>query len=134
MTKTYYKKENILVWYFLLALTIGLIIFGYVLVRYFAWQVLPLIIMTISKIFKLSKNNTSPIIELNNTGIKILNPVLGDQFYPYTDISEIHLNSKILNGYIKLKSKKKKIRIDSVAIDINDQKEISTFVNNKIFV
>jgi len=134
MTKTYYKKENILVWYFLLALTIGLIIFGYVLVRYFVWQVLPLIIMIISKIFKLSKNNTSPIIELNNTGIKILNPVLGDQFYPYTDISKIHLNSKTLNGYIKLKSKKKKIRIDSVAIDINDQKEISTFINNKIFI
>ena len=134
MTKTYYKKENILVWYFLLALTIGLIIFGYVLVRYFVWQVLPLIIMIISKIFKLSKNNTSPIIELNNTGIKVLNPVLGDQFYPYTDISKIHLNSKTLNGYIKLKSKKKKIRIDSVAIDINDQKEISTFINNKIFI
>ncbi|HIP34112.1 MAG TPA: hypothetical protein EYG89_05255 [Bacteroidia bacterium] len=134
MTKTYYKKENILVWYFLLALTIGLIIFGYVLIRYFVWQVLPLIIMILSKIFKLSKNNTSPIIELNNTGIKILNPVLGDQFYPYTDISKIHLNSKTLNGYIKLKSKKKKIRIDSVAIDINDQKEISTFINNKIFI
>ena len=132
MTKTYYKKENILVWYFLLALTIGLIIFGYVLVRYFVWQVLPLIIMIISKIFKLSKNNTSPIIELNNTGIKILNPVLGDQFYPYTDISKIHLNSKTLNGYIKLKSKKKKIRIDSVAIDLYDQKQIVETVNSYI--
>ena len=132
MTKTYYKKENITVWYFLLALTIGLIIFGYVLAHYFAWQVVPLIGLVITKITKLSKDNVSPIIKLDDTSLTVLNPVLGDKNYLYSDISEIHLNSKLFNGYIKLKSQKKKIRIDSVAIDLVDQQEITKIVNAKI--
>ncbi len=132
MIKTYYKKENITVWYFLLALTIGLIIFGYVLARYFVWQVLPLIIMVVGKIYNLSKNNVTPIIELNDTGLTTINAVLGDKSYAYEDISEVHLNSKAFNGYIKLKSTKKKVRIDSVAIDLIDQQEIMNLVNTKI--
>ena len=132
MTKTYYKKENITVWYLLLILVIGLLIFGYVLIHYFVWQVLPLAIMIITKIAKLSKNNINPIIELDDTSITIINPILGNKKYLYKDISEIHLNSKALNGYIKLKSNKKKIRVDSVAIDLVDQQEITRIVNSKI--
>ena len=132
MTKTYYKKENITIWYFLLMLIIGVIIFGYVLVRYFVWQVLPLIIMIITKIVKLSKNNVSPILTLDDSSLTVLNPVLGDKKYLFSDISEIHLNSKSLNGYIKLKSDKKKIRLDSVAIDLIDQQEIANTINAKI--
>lgn len=132
MKKTYYKKENILIWYLLLALTIGLIIFGYVLVRYFVWQVLPLIIMVIGKIVKLSKNNTNPIIALDDTSLTVLNPVLGNKVYLYSDISRIQLNSKALNGFIKLKSTNKKVRIDSVAIDLIDQQDIVMQVTNKI--
>jgi hypothetical protein len=132
MQKTYYKKENILVWYFLLALTIGLIIFGYVLAHYFVWQVVPLIIMVIGKIVKLSKNNTNPIIELDDKGLTIINDVLGNKFYAFSDISAIKMQSKALNGYIKTKSKKHKIRIDTVAIDLVDQQEIENMVNAKI--
>jgi hypothetical protein len=132
MHKTYYKKESITVWYFLLILTIGLIIFGYVLARYFVWQVLPLIIMIIIKIIKLSKNNINPIIELDDKGLTIINNVLGNPFYAYSDISAIKMQSKVLNGYIKIKSKKHKIRIDSVAIDLIDQQEIENTVNAKI--
>jgi len=132
MHKTYYKKENIIVWYFLLALIIGLIIFGYVLIHYFVWQVFPLIIMVIGKIAKLSKNNTNPIIKLDDEGLTIINEVLGNQFYAYNDISAIKMQSKALNGYIKTKSKKYKIRIDTVAIDLVDQQEIENKVNAKI--
>jgi hypothetical protein len=130
MEKTYYKKENILIWYVLLALIIGLIIFAYVLIHYFVWQVIPLLVMIISKISKLSKNNTSPAIELNEEGLIVVNPKLGNQLYTYNDITEIKMNSKYLNGYIKVKSKK--IRIDTVAIDLVDQQEIVTFVKSKI--
>jgi len=62
-----------------------------------------------------------------------INSKLGNQFYAFDDISAIHMNSKLLNGYIKIKSKKnKKIRIDSVAIDLVDQQEIENLVNSKI--
>ena len=132
MYKTYYKKENVIVWYFLLALIIGLIIFGYVLIHYFVWQVLPLLIMIIIKIIKLSKNNTNPIIKLDDNGLTIINEVLGNPFYAYNDISAIKMQSKALNGYIKTKSKKHKIRIDTVAIDLVDQQEIENKVNAKI--
>jgi len=132
MHKTYYKKENISIWYFLLILIIALIIFGYVLIHYFVWQALPLLVMIISKINKLSNNNTSPIIELDNNGLTIVNPVLGDKIYLYSDISDIYMNSKALNGYMKLKSSKKKIRIDSVAIDLVDQQEIESIIKAKI--
>jgi hypothetical protein len=86
--------------------------------------------MIISKISKLSKNNTSPAIELNEEGLIVVNPKLGNQLYTYNDITEIKMNSKYLNGYIKVKSKK--IRIDTVAIDLVDQQEIVTFVKSKI--
>ena len=132
MIKTYYKKENITVWYLLLILIFGLLIFGYTLIHYFLWQVLPLAIMIITKIAKLSKNNINPIIELDDTSITIINPILGNKNYLYKDISEIHLNSKALNGYILLKFNKKKIRVDSVAIDLIDQQEIVRIVNSKI--
>ena len=132
MTKTYYKKENITVWYFLLVLVIGLLILGYTLIHYFIWQVLPLIIMIITKTAKLSKNNINPIIELDDTSITVINSALGNKNYLYKDISKIHLNSKAFNGYIKLKFDRKKIVLDSVAIDLIDQQEIARIVNSKI--
>jgi hypothetical protein len=132
MEKTYYRKENILIWYILLALIIGLIIFGYVLIRYFVWQVIPLLIVIISKINTLRKNNISPIIILNEEGLTVVNPKLGNQLYTYNDITAIKIDSKYLNGYIKVKSKKFKIRIETVAIDLADQREIVAFVKSKI--
>ena len=133
MTKTYYKKENITVWYFLLLLVIGLIAFGYILIKYIVWQVIPLLAIVILKIQTLKNNHISPIIELDDKGLTTINSKLGNQFYAYEDISAIHMNSKSLNGYIKVKSKKnKKIRIDSVVIDLVDQQEIVNYVNLKI--
>jgi len=133
MTKTYYKKENITIWYLLLLLVIGLIAFGYILVKYIVWQVIPLLAIAILKIQTLKNNHISPIIALDDKGLTTINPKLGNQFYAYDDISAIHLNSKSLNGYIKVKSKKnKKIRLDTVAIDLIDQREIENLVNSKI--
>ena len=133
MTKTYYKKENITIWYFLLLLVFGLIAFGYILIKYIVWQVIPLLAIAIFKIQALKDNHISPIIELDDKGLTTINPELGNQFYAFDDISAIHMNSKLLNGYIKIKSKKnKKTRIDSVAIDLVDQQEIENLVNSKI--
>jgi len=132
MTKTFYKKENITVWYLLLLLVLGLIAFGYILIKYIVWQVIPLLVMVIFKIQALKNNPISPIIELSEDGLTTINPKLGNQFYAFDDISAIKMNSKLLNGYIKVKSKKnKKTRLDSVAIDLIDQQEIVNLVNSK---
>ena len=130
MTKTYSKKENKFLWYFILALCIGLLIFGWLLVEYFAWQVMPLIVITIVKIAKLHKNPFTPVIELTDTGIQLLTP--NNNFYAFTTISSIHLQDRAFNGYLKLKDSKKKIIIDSVAIPFEDQKEIAALINQKI--
>ncbi len=133
MTKTYYKKENTTIWYLLLLLVLGLIAFGYILIKQIVWQVIPLLAIAIFKIQTLKKNHISPIIELDDKGLTTINPKLGNQFYNFDDISAIHMNSKSLNGYIKIKSKNnKKIRLDSVAIDLIDQQEIVNYVNSKI--
>ncbi len=133
MIKTYYKKENITLWYLLLFLVLGLIAFGYILIKYIVWQVIPLLAMIVFKIQALKNNHISPIIILNEDGLTTINPKLGNQFYTFDDISVIKMNSKLFNGYIKVKSKKnEKIRLDSVAIDLVDQQEIENLVNSKI--
>lgn len=131
MTKIYFKKENLLIWYFLLATGIGLLIFGWLLIEYFAWQALLLFGFAISKIISISKKPITPVIELNDEGITLLG--LNDQpFYPFVNINKIHLDSRALNGYIKLKNSGKKIILDSVAISVKDQREITAFINQRI--
>ena len=132
MNKTFYRKENIFIWYVLLVLIIGLILFGYLLIHYFVWQAIPLLVIIIAKINTLRKNSVSPIIILNEEGLTVVNPKLGNQLYTYDDITAIKMDSKYLNGYIKVKSKKFKIRIETVAIDLADQEEIVVFVNKKL--
>ncbi|HIP34113.1 MAG TPA: hypothetical protein EYG89_05260 [Bacteroidia bacterium] len=56
----------------------------------------------------------------------------GDKFYSFDDIKDIKMNSKSFNGHLKLKSQKKKVILDSVAIDLYDQKQIAETVNNYI--
>jgi len=131
MNKTFYRKENIFIWYVLLVLIIGLILFGYLLIHYFVWQAIPLLVIIIAKINTLHKNSVSPIIILNEEGLMVVNPKLGNQLYRYNDIKAIKMDSKYLNGYIKVKSKKFKIRLETVAIDLVDQKEIVKLVNQK---
>ncbi|GEM_PF-3672512 len=131
MTQTYYQKENVLLWYLVLTLCVGLVIFGYTLVKYFAWQVFPIIIIGVVKIYKLHKNPETPVIELDDNGIRLLTSK-DKPFYRFKDISDIQMNSKSFNGFLKLKSQKKKVIINSVAIPIYDQKEIAAFVNSKI--
>jgi len=131
MTQTYYQKENIYLWYFVVLLCVGALIFGYTLVRYFAWQVFPIIVIGAVKIYKLHKNPETPVIELDENGITLLT-AKDNPFYLFKDISSIQMNSKSINGFLKLKSQKKKVIINSVAIAIDDQKEIAAFVNSKI--
>jgi hypothetical protein len=131
VTKTYYKKENKYLWYFILALCTGLIIFGWWLVEYFAWQVMPLIAISIAKTIGISKNPSTPVIELNEDGLQLLT-LNNTPLYSFSNISEIHIEDRSFNGYIKLKDSNKKIRLDSVAIPLEDQKEIAALVNQKI--
>ncbi len=121
-----------MLWYFIIALCLGLIIFAYTLIRYVAWQVIPLVFIAIAKINTISKNSLQEIITLDDKGLTIINETLGNPFYSYSDITAIKMQSKALNGYIKIKSKKFKIRIDTVAIDLVDQQEIENIVNAKI--
>jgi hypothetical protein len=107
MTKTYQKKENLFLWYFILILCIGLLIFGWLLVKYFVWQAFMPIGIAVSKIITLGKKPTLDIIELNNEGIKTLS-ASNTSFYAYTNIESIHMNSKALNGHLRLKDSKKK--------------------------
>ena len=53
-------------------------------------------------------------------------------FYAFSNIASITINSRALNGNLKLIDSKKKIILDSVAIPIRDQKEIAAFVNKKL--
>ncbi len=129
--KTYYKKENKYLWYFILTLCTSLIVFGWWLVKYFAWQVLPLVVITIAKIIKLQKDPRTAVIELNENGLQLLT-IKDKPFYGFSNISSIQLEDRAFNGYLKLKDAKKKIRLDSVAIPLEDQKEIAAFVNSKI--
>ena len=92
MNKTYYKKENITLWYLLLFLVLGLIAFGYILIKYIVWQVIPLLAMIVFKIQTLKNNHISPIIILSEDGLTTINPKLGNQFYAFDDISAIHMN------------------------------------------
>ncbi|MEP2240274.1 MAG: hypothetical protein ABJI22_18045 [Maribacter sp.] len=131
MTKIYYKKENLLLWYFLLAAGIGLPIFGWILIEYFAWQALPLIGIAIYKIISISNKPIIPVIELSDEGINLLSSQ-DKNFYPFNNIKKINLDSRALNGYIKLKNPDKKVILDSVAISITDQREIADFVNQRI--
>ncbi len=131
MTQTYNQKENVYLWYFIVFLCTGALIFGYTLVQYFAWQVFPIIVIGGAKIYKLYKNPEMPAIELCDTGIALLTSN-DNPFYSYTDISSIQMNSKSFNGHLKLKNQKKKVIINSVAIALEDQKEIVAFVESKI--
>lgn len=131
MTKTFYQKENVKLWYFIIILCLGVIVFGYTLIEYFAWQVLPVIAIGISKIIKLNKNPEAEAIVLNEEGITLLNSP-NKPSYLYSNISDIKMESKYTNGYLFLKDTKKKIIINSVAIDLEDQKEIVNLIRTKI--
>ncbi|MBJ2175703.1 hypothetical protein JBL43_15730 [Aureibaculum sp. A20] len=131
MTKTYCKKENVILWYFLLALGIGIMLFGWFLVKYFAWQAFLIFGVAIPKIISISKNPITPVIELNDKGLKLLT-IAEQPFYEFSNIASIQMDSRSFNGKIKLKDAKKKIVIDSVAISLQDQQEIVAFVNQRI--
>jgi len=131
MTKTYYQKENINLWYIITVMCIGVIVFGFMLIKYFAWQVLPIIAIGISKIIKLSKNPEVEAIALNEERITLLN-LPNHASYLFSNIADIKLGSKFTNGYLVLKDTKKKVILNSVAISLEDQKEINALIKSKI--
>ena len=108
MNKTYYRKENVHLWYLIIFLGIALLVFGYTLVRYFAWQVLPIIAIGVGKLISLSKNPEVATISLNDEGITLLNNSEDPPFYEYANISAIKIDSKAFNGHLRLKNPKKK--------------------------
>jgi len=101
------------------------------LVNYFAWQVLPIIAIGIGKIITISKKPIQEAVLLNNDGIKLLNS-LEQPFYPYSNIHKIKMESKLTNGYLVLKDTQKKVNINSVAINIEDQRDIVAQVKKNI--
>lgn len=88
--------------------------------------------ISIFKVYDINKNPKKPTIELNDNGLTLINKKSGNQFCTYDDISFMKMNSKALNGYLKLKSTKKKVIIDYVALDLLDQKEIVMYISKKI--
>jgi len=92
---------------------------------------MPLIAISIAKIIGISKNPRTPVIELNENGLQLLT-IKDTPLYVFSNISEIHMEDRVFNGYLNLKDSKKKIRLDSVAIPLEDQREIAVFVTNKI--
>ncbi len=134
MNKVYYKNESKLVWYLLLVFTVAVVLTGYLLVNYFAWQLIPLWAIIGGKIYAISTNPPVAIVQLDDEGMTMLNEKLGNTFYAYEDILSIKMNSKALNGHLKLKSKKGKTHLDSVTIQIEDQREIVRLVTSKIGV
>ncbi|WP_324028226.1 hypothetical protein QSV08_09925 [Maribacter sp. BPC-D8] len=131
MTRIYFKKENLILWYILFAMGIAVLIFGWLLIEYFAWQAILILSIAIYKIISISKKPITPVLELNDEGITLLG--LNDQpFYPFVNINKIFLDSCTLNGYINLKTPNKKVILDAVAISMKDQREIADFVNQRI--
>ena len=131
MTRIYFKKENLILWYFLFAMGVAILIFGWLLIEYFAWQAILILSISISKIIGINKKPITPILELNDEGITLLG-LKDHPFYPFANINIIHIDSRALNGYIKLKNPNKKVILESVAISIKDQREIAAFVNQKL--
>ena len=78
------------------------------------------------------KNEEIPVIKLNEEGLTVLKENQENDFYAYSDISEIQIHSNLLNGYLKTKNNPKKIHLDTVAINIVKQEEIVKIVTSKL--
>jgi len=128
----YSKKENPYIWFGIALTTIIIFIAGIYYVNYYAWVVLPITILASVKGIKVIKNPKIPVIRLDSTGITVLTENGKNVLYLYDNIKEVHINSNLLNGYIKIKGDSKKIHLDTVAIDIEKQKEITEIITSKI--
>jgi len=129
MNKTYNQKENSNTYIFLILLLIAVYIFGVWLVNYHLYIVIFPAIAFIIKIIKIDQNPEVPVIKLTDTEIHLL---ISGKTFKYSDISSIQLYSKYSNGHIVLKETNKKEILNSVAISMEDQKEIREFILKKI--
>lgn len=128
----YSKKENPYIWFGIALITIITFFVGAHYVNYYPWIVIPITMIAIAKGIKILKKPKVPVIKLDDTGITILKEDGKSDLYLYNDIKEVHINSKLLNGYIKTKDNSKKIHLDTVAIDLEKQKEITEIIASKI--
>lgn len=129
MNKTYNQKENIYIYVLLLLVFVALYIWAVWLVNYHLYVLIVPAIIFILKIIKIKKNPEVPVIKLTDTEIHCL---IFNKTFKYSEISHIHLNSKLFNGYLILKGVRKKEILNSVALTTNDQKEIREFITSKI--
>lgn len=129
MNKVYNQKENVNIYIGLLLLMITVYTWGVWLINYHSFILIGAVSLMIFKIIKISKNPEVPVVKLTDTEIELL---ITNKTYNYSEISMIHINSKWLNGHLILKESNKKQIINSVAISLEDQKEIREFVLSKI--
>ncbi len=129
---TYTKKENPYIWFGITILASLVFYAGIYYVNYYLWILLPIIILGITKAIKILNNPKVPVLKLDSNGLTVLKKNEENVLYPYHEITEVHIYSKLLNGYIKTKDNSKKIHLDTVAIDIEDQKEITEIITSKI--
>ena len=128
MNKTYNQKENIYIYLFFLIVFAALYLVGVWIVNYHLYVLFPAFVIFLIKAIKLKKEPEEAVLKLTDTEIHFLKT---GKSFKYSDIERIHLNSKWKNGFLILKSSKKKEYI-SAAISKEDQKEIRDFVTKKI--
>ena len=133
MNKTYYKNENKYLYFGISIAALIVFIVGINLVDLYLWILIPAILFMAIKGIQIHKTPATAVLKIDQKGLTIINKKSGNKYYSFKDIEFIKMNSKSLNGHLKIKNQKKKIILDSVAIDLNDQQEIVEVVNNKIF-
>lgn len=129
---TYTKKENPYIWFGITILASIVFYAGIYYVNYYLWVLLPIIILGIAKGLKTLNKPKVPVLKLDGKGLTVLKENEENILYPYHEITEVHIYSKLLNGYIKTKYNSRKIHLDTVAIDMEDQKEITEIITSKI--
>ncbi|KAA5821399.1 hypothetical protein FPF71_16095 [Algibacter amylolyticus] len=132
MNLIYSKKENPYIYIVLAILVFLVFIAGIYYANYYLWYILAPVVFLIIKGLNVLKKDETPVIKLDNEGLTVLKVDEENILYKYHEITEIYMDSRYLNGFIKIKSNSKKIHLDSVAIPILKQKEITDLVNDRI--
>lgn len=91
MNLIYSKKENPYLYFVLALLILVLFIVGVYFVNYYLWYVFAPIVLLVIKGAKIMKCKEVPVIKLNEEGLTVLKENQENDFYAYSDISEIQI-------------------------------------------
>ena len=127
MNKTFHQQEKAWIYFGLAFLLLGVFLFGIWLVDYYTWVVIAPFIIVLGKGFR--SRNPVPAVLLTEESISFL---ITDKLYRFEDIKNFNANSKWFNGSLRLKNKNKKIPVPTVALSLDDQKEITDYIKTKL--